>query len=296
MDMMNKSYEPLIKKWEKRLLCSLHMTWFVPLFLLVIQILSVGKHIDIDITDLNNWMGVERTFSVPTRAFLLLVTITTVLGLYTRWLQTNMQLLLTSEQLSNAIKQSERAERQLELVEKQSAFSMYIEHFKAFSEHVDTILLGGKSLHRTYQEISGESILVNKSRLYKAAFPENSPKNVQSLDLVSSQPFFSHDNGQPFDLSVMSSYSCKPNYNSMASEMELNKIVSNLSKRAGIAIKTHTNNGEDFSLQVFIADISRTAELLRNIGLLNHENYQAIKDTVSECCTRFGMESREKTI
>jgi len=134
----HKNYqENEYEKWRFRFEISLSLTWILPLLLLGAQFALVGNQIDYDVMKLSNWVGMEAAFALPIRLFVLMVTITTLLGLYARSLQFSEQLRLSKmqqnlafEQLKIAQKQSDRLESQLSLYMKKESFLLYHEHIQ----------------------------------------------------------------------------------------------------------------------------------------------------------------------
>ena len=280
-------HEKEAQKWDHRFSFSLSLTWFLPLSALALELSFVGRHISFDITNLSNWMEFEAVFAFPIRLFLLMVAITTLLGLYSRSLYLAEQLRLfrlqqnfSFEQLKLSQEQSIRAERQLQLAEKKESFAMYLEHYKSFSAHIDEILYGFKSIHATYQGVSEETIIVNKNRLYSIVFPENNPASISNLTLKSNHILFSKEIGFPINLFSLNEMvdqndKCKLEHE----ERFFDEISKDLVVKLGIFIKTHRNDNESFNLGIYLADISRVANLISSLGLSTVEDCKFIGDT-----------------
>ena len=282
----HKSYqEKAYEKWRFRFETSLSLTWILPLLLLGAQFAFVGNQINYDVMKLSNWVGVEAVFALPIRFFVLMVTITTLLGLYARSLQFSEQLRLSNaqqrlafEQLKLAQQQSSRLESQLSLYIKKENFSLYHEHIKRFESKLNSLLFLSKQMFRLSTKVESDSLVINTERLYSYTFPENSYNELKNANLKSDNFIF----GEGFaviDLDTLIELDIS--LEDVELEQQIKHIVQNIFN-IGIVIKTHTNSGEDFDIRVFAIDVYRALFIMRLIGLISDEHYNEV---TSSCNT-----------
>ena len=276
----HKNYqEKEYEKWRFRFEISLSLTWILPLLLLGAQFAFVGNQIDYDVLKLSNWVGMEAAFALPIRLFVLMVTITTLLGLYARSLQFSEQLRLSKmqqnlafEQLKIAQKQSDRLESQLSLYMKKESFLLYHEHIQRFKDKLDNLLALSKKMFRYNSKVEGESLLIFSERLYKHVFPENNHLEIQNANLKSSNVIFNKDNPiVSFDRLSQLDTSAK----GVVLEEQLRIVTENF-MFIGIHIKLHSNSGTDFDIALFAIDLQRALFLINMLGLMSDEHFDEV--------------------
>lgn len=262
--------------WEERFAISFSLTWILPLIVLLSQFVFVGNQINYDVTKLSNWVGIEAVFVLPIRVFLLMVTITTLLGLYARSLQFTEQLRLSRlqqnlafEQLKLAQKQSERLENQLSLYIKKESFSLYHEHIQRFKDKLDGLLSVTKEMFRFSNLLEGESIVIYSEKLYAHTFPDNNHTEIKNANLMSNNVIFDEDN-PIIKIATMSEVNTSLDDEQL--EAKLRILVVNLTS-IGINIKTHTNAGEHFDARIFSIDLNRALVIIRELGLISDEHF-----------------------
>lgn len=270
------------KKWENRFAVSLGLTWFIPLIVFALQIVSVGSQLSFDITELSNWTNLEQVFTLPIRTFILMVTITTLLGLYSRSIQLSEQLRLSRlqqnlafEQLKLTKKQSERLEVQLNLTLKKDNYMLYQEHKKQFNEHLNDLLKVSKEIFRLLSPLKKEILIIYREKLYKSIFPENDSIEVKNVELKSDKIIFSHD-FYPIQLDVIKNL--KPGTVGRELEGALKTCIRRLTA-IGININCHTNDSENFDINIFAVSLMRAISILHGLGLIEQSfNDELVKD------------------
>ncbi|ETJ46323.1 hypothetical protein [Pseudoalteromonas agarivorans] len=266
-------------KWENRFFIAFSITWIAPLVILAFQLSLVGNQINFDISKLNNWETIEVTFSLPIKVFLLMVTITTLLGVYSRSLKFSEQLRLSRlqqglafEQLLLAKKQAERVEEQLRLSIKKENFMLYQEHKKQFYEKLEDLLQISKSTFRLSVLSEEENVLIFKDKLYSVTFPENSPKSVENISLKSSNIIYDKDSPL-LDLGLLNEVDRDMSDKQL--EEKLRIFTANLSNM-GIAIKFYSKKNKKFDGRVFYMDINRVITVLGSFGLIESTHKDAL--------------------
>lgn len=277
---MEKIKQLPTSKWDCAFTVSFHLTWIVPISLLFIQLISVGKYISFDITNPSNWKEIDKTFSVPFGSFLFMVTTTTLIGLYTRSLQISEQLRLaraqqelSNEQLLLARKQAERYESQLNLSLKKESFMLYMEHTKQFQEHLKQTIKSSKGVFRMIKSTDKERVVINYARLYKKTFPENTPTEMGNLTLESKEWLFDRSN-PPINTRALKNL--KPDMSERDIEITLREATESL-LGIGIFVKANSDADEAFNLHLFMLDIIMVLTILQSIGLMGREDVDFIK-------------------
>ena len=126
------------------------LTILCPILIAFTQAYYVHHELSFDVTILSNWVGAVDTFTLPIEVFKILVTITTVLGLYYKISQT---------------------ERQISQAVLRDTFAMYIEHRKYVLETLDGKL----------DSLISEAILhIERPKFYISMFPENEPTKMMN--------------------------------------------------------------------------------------------------------------------
>ncbi|MCQ8884481.1 hypothetical protein NQT63_02080 [Pseudoalteromonas agarivorans] len=277
---MEKTIQLPTSKWDRAFTISFHLTWIMPIALLLIQLISIGKYISFDVTNPSNWKGVDKAFSVPFGSFLFMVTTTTLIGLYTRSLQISEQLRLaraqqelSNEQLLLARKQAERYESQLNLSLKKESFMLYMEHTKQFQENLKQTIKSSKGVFRMIKSTDKERVVINYARLYRKTFPENTPTEMGNLTLESKEWLFDRSN-PPINTRALKNL--KPDMSERDIEITLREATESL-LGIGIFVKANSDADEAFNLHLFMLDIIMVLTILQSIGLIGREDVDFIK-------------------
>ncbi|MBD1584687.1 hypothetical protein [Pseudoalteromonas sp. S16_S37] len=126
------------------------LTIFCPITIAFTQAYFVNHELSFDLTVSGNWVHALDTFALPVEVFKILVTITSVLGLYYKISQT---------------------ERQISQAVLRDTFAMYIEHRKYVLEILDENL----------GTLVNEAILhIKRPKFYISMFPENMPTKMKN--------------------------------------------------------------------------------------------------------------------
>ncbi|MFT7316692.1 MAG: hypothetical protein ACI8ZA_001609 [Gammaproteobacteria bacterium] len=277
---MEKTIQLPTSKWDRAFTVSFHLTWMMPIALLLIQLISIGKYISFDVTNPSNWKEVDKAFSVPFGSFLFMVTTTTLIGLYTRSLQISEQLSLaraqqelSNEQLLLARKQAERYESQLNLSLKKENFMLYMEHTKQFQEHLNQIIKSSKSVFRVIKSTDKERVTIIYGRLYRKTFPENTPVEMGNLTLESKERAFDCCN-PPINTRILKNL--KPDMSERDIEITLKGSMERL-LAIGIFVRANSDADDIFNMHFFMLDIIMVMTALQSIGLVGREDADHIK-------------------